>query len=222
MEYKVCRMTGPVDFSCGLEAGSWKALPLLEVGNVRSESSSHRPHTVAKLGYDDGALYLLYEVDDRYVRSIETQYNTNVCLDSCVEFFVQPRGKEYLNFEVNCSGTILTFFISDWQRDPVTGAIAKYQALKKEDFEQLTIYHTLSGQIEGITDPVKWRLGLRIPLALLQKFFPGLELKAGQVWRANFYKCGGMKGYEHWITWSPIEGKLNFHVPQYFGDLKFV
>ena len=54
------------------------------------------------------------------------------------------------------------------------------------------------------------------------KYFPGLELKAGNVWRANFYKCGGMKGYDHWLTWSPIVGELNFHLPEFFSELKFV
>ena len=222
MEYSVCRMKGPVDFSCGLDNGCWAELPALVIGSVRPESTSHRPRTIAKLGYDDNSLYLCYEVDDRYVRSIETQYNTNVCVDSCVEFFVQPRGKEYLNFETNCSGAILTFFISDWRRDPETGTIARYQALSEPDFRQLEICHSLSGRIEGIVDPVKWRLGLRIPLTLLRKFFPGLELKAGETWRANFYKCGGMKGYEHWIAWSPVGGKLNFHQPEFFDTLKFV
>ena len=222
MEYNVCRINGPVDFSCGLENGCWKALPQVVIDQALPESTAHRPHTVAKMGYDDNNLYLLYEVDDQYVRSIETEYNTNVCLDSCVEFFVQPRGKEYLNFEINCSGTILTYFIKDWYRDPVKHAIADYEPLKEEDFKQLSIYHTLSGQIEGIMEPVKWSLGLQIPLTLLQKYFPGLELKAGEVWKANFYKCGGIKEYEHWLTWSPIVGELNFHLPQFFGTLRFV
>ena len=222
MEYNVCRINGPVDFSCGLENGCWKALPQVVIDQALPESTAHRPHTVAKMGYDDNNLYLLYEVDDQYVRSIETEYNTNVCLDSCVEFFVQPRGKEYLNFEINCSGTILTYFIKDWYRDPVKHAIADYEPLKEEDFKQLTVYHTLSGKIEGMTDPVKWSLGLQIPLTLLQKFYPDLKLKAGETWRANFYKCGGMKGYDHWLTWSPITGELNFHLPQFFSDLKFV
>jgi hypothetical protein len=31
-----------------------------------------------------------------------------------------------------------------------------------------------------------------------------------------------MKGYDHWLTWSPIVGELNFHLPQFFSDLKFV
>lgn len=222
MEYSVFRMNGPVDFACGLDQGGWKELPVLEINQALPESTSHHPKTIAKLGYDDSNLYLLYEVDDQYVRAMETEYNTDVCVDSCVEFFVQPKGKEYINFEVNCSGAILTFYIADWHRDPVTHHIAKYQAFTEKEFKQLKIYHSLSGQIEGITEPVKWSVGLQIPLTLLQQFYPGLELKAGEVWRANFYKCGGMKGYEHWLTWSPIVGELNFHLPEFFSDLKFV
>ena len=221
MEYTVCRMNGPVDFTCGLENGCWKDLPVINIDQVMEKSTSHRPRTIAKLGYDSENLYLLFEVDDRYVRSIETEYNTNVCLDSCVEFFVQPNGKEYINFETNCSGTMLAFFISDWHRDPVTRAIAKYQAFTEDEFKQIKVYHTLSGVIEGITEPVKWSLGLQIPRSLFAKFFPGIEFKSGNVWRANFYKCGGMKGYDHWITWSPILGELNFHLPEYFSELKF-
>ena len=52
MEYKVCRITQPVDFSCGLDNGCWKDLPRIEVAYCMPQSSAHHPATVAKLGYD--------------------------------------------------------------------------------------------------------------------------------------------------------------------------
>jgi hypothetical protein len=220
--YIIRKAVMPADISAPWDSEFWHNAYTLKLQHIFRESSSHRPLTKVKVQYDDNFIYGLFQVEDYFVAARHQVDQEQVCEDSCVEFFVQPAGKEYINFEINCSGTILAYFISDWYRDPVKHSIAKYEAFKEEDFKQLSIYHTLSGQIEGITDPVKWSLGLQIPLTLLQKFYPGLKLEAGAVWRANFYKCGGMAGYDHWLTWSPIVGELNFHLPQFFSDLKFV
>ena len=67
---------------------------LAEVGRleqVRPESSDHRPETIFRMLHDGTNLYVRFDVMDRYVRAVQTEYQSPVCGDSCVEFFVQPR-----------------------------------------------------------------------------------------------------------------------------------
>jgi hypothetical protein len=49
----------------------------------------------------------------------------------------------------------------------------------------------------------------------------GLKLPvSGQVWHANFYKCGDHTSHKHWASWQPVK-ELNFHRPEDFGDIVF-
>ena len=43
----------------------------------------------------------------------------------------------------------------------------------------------------------------------------------GQTWRGNFYKCGDHTSHPHWASWSPIGEQLDFHQPEFFGELRF-
>ena len=46
-----------------------------------------RPAVKAKMTYDDENLYVIFRVQDRYVRCITKDFNGPVWEDSCVEFF---------------------------------------------------------------------------------------------------------------------------------------
>ena len=78
--------------------------------NFAGEQPVHFPRVQAKLAYDAAALYVIFQVADRYVRATAENYQDQVCEDSCVEFFFTP-GEDishgYFNLEVNCGGTVL-------------------------------------------------------------------------------------------------------------------
>ena len=77
---------------------------------VNSRSSGFRPDARAKIQYDNQYIYVLYQVRDRYVRGTFKNDLNMVCLDSCMEFFIQPDKKgPYFNFECNCIGTLLLY-----------------------------------------------------------------------------------------------------------------
>ena len=82
-------------------------LPLTQVASFHAESSSHRPGVTAYLLYDDDALYVRYEVEDRYVRAHHRAPNSPVYHDSCVEIFLEIRPHLYTNLEMNCVGGVL-------------------------------------------------------------------------------------------------------------------
>lgn len=191
-----------------------------EVSNFRPESSGHRPLTQFKLLWDDEYLHGIFRVEDRYVKAVHTAFNSHVCRDSCVEFFVAPAGgKGYCNLEFNCCGVLLATHIEDETRTPQ--GFASYRRWSEDEGRQVEISASLTGPImEEITTACLWTLAFRLPLKLLLSCTGAPPPVEGTSWRANFYKCGDQTSHPHWGAWSPVN-KLNFHLPDCFGTLVF-
>jgi len=138
-----------------------------------------------------------------------------------VEFFVQPReDRGYFNFEINCGGTLL---LSYQENEAWKGASARPAgAVPWELAQGVKIYHSMPKTVEPeITEPVVWHVEYFIPFSIFEAYLGELGNPAGQAWRANFYKCAENNSQPHWASWSPIEGELNFHRPQYFAPILF-
>ncbi|MFO7937509.1 MAG: carbohydrate-binding family 9-like protein [Kiritimatiellia bacterium] len=194
-----------------------------EVGNIdqiREESSSHHPPTAFALLHDKRNLYLRFDIDDQYVKSVHTELHSAVSQDSCVEFFVRPKSdKGYFNFETNAGGTLLASYIEDWTRTP--DGFRQFRKLPVELCRKIEIISSLPRTVyPEIKTPAKWHVALKIPVVILEEFTGKLSCDSGSLWRANFYKCAGKTSHPHWLSWSPVK-KLNFHVPDEFGELEF-
>ena len=200
----------------------WETANLLRIDHFHERSSTHRPLTTARLLYDDQNLYLHFRVRDQYVRCTHIGHQAEVFRDSCAEFFVRPKpGKGYFNFETNCGGSMLLYFIEDHRRG-FGGGFAKYEQVEPALVNNLQIVHSMPEKVDPeIQEPVEWHLQLSIPFALFEHFVGPLEPSAQRRWMGNFYKCADDTSHPHWGTWSPIEKELNFHLPQYFGSLRF-
>jgi hypothetical protein len=137
-----------------------------------------------------------------------------------VEFFVQPNpGKGYFNFEFNCGGAMLASYVTDPER--IEGRLKSCTPLDRDLAAEVSIYHSLPVTVEPeIEEDIVWYLGFSVPFALLEACAGRIGRVPGQVWRANFYKCGNDTSHPHWGAWSPLD-KRNFHVPADFGDLRF-
>lgn len=198
------------------DSTAWVRAETLNVVHFRPESSDHRPITQARLLYDAEAIHGIFRVKDRYVRCVHAGFNDPVSRDSCVEFFVRPTPAGYFNFEFNCGGALLAYYITDHRR--IGDGFAAYTRLTPEDGAQVGIYHSLPNVVEPeIADPVTWTLQFRIPFALIARYAGPLAMSG---WRANFYKCGDETSHPHWAAWSPVDA-LNFHLPACFGDISF-
>jgi hypothetical protein len=199
---------------------AWTRANTLEIGNIRPESSDHRPRTLARLLYDESGLYGFFQVHDQYVRCAHVGYMAPTYLDSCVEIFLQPKDdKGYLDFEFSCGGSLLCFHIIDPKRIP--GGFSDYTPLPEADLQQVLIYHSLPSLVEPeIVEPIEWRLEYFIPFSMLEKWVGPLGTVSGQQWRANLYKCGDETSHPHWISWAPIDD-WNFHLPSCFGTIRF-
>ncbi|MDD9300949.1 MAG: diguanylate cyclase [Desulfobacter sp.] len=183
----------------------WKEMPCLRLENYMGAKPEHFPEVVVKLSYNTRAVFVMFQVKDRYVRALAGKDQDEVYKDSCVEFFFTPGpdlSKGYFNLEMNCGGTMLFHF----QRQPREKRI-----------------HSLPSIVDPeIKAPVVWIVGYEIPFSLLKKYcrvsMPGPQTH----WRVNFYKCGDKTSHPHWLTWSPIDLPApDFHHPQSFGRLEF-
>jgi hypothetical protein len=184
--------------------------------------SMHRPRTTCRVAHDSRNIFLRFDVRDRYVRCANRRFQGPVWCDSCVEFFVRPRqDKGYFNFEFNCGGQVLAYYVTDWRRRP-DKKFRKSTPLEKPEAAALQIETKLRAPIEPeITKPTAWWLEATIPLSVLERYVGQLGELPGQRWRANLQKCGNSTSHPHWATWNNIGEERNFHQPDKFGELRF-
>jgi hypothetical protein len=198
----------------------WRASETILINHFRPESGDHRPTTEARIVFSHEGLHLIFRVQDQYVRCVQTALNGPVCTDSCVEFFVQPlEQKGYLNFELNCGGTLHASYIADPTR--TDSGFADCSLLSEADAARVDIFHSMPSVVEPeLRDPTTWVNQIFIPFALFSNCVGELGPIRGQTWRANFYKCGDKTSHPHWAAWSPVR-ELNFHDPECFGEIVF-
>lgn len=199
---------------------AWRPVPALEIDNFHPRSGEHRPRARAKMVYDREGVYVIFLVEDRYVRSIHTKFNELVALYTCVEFFAQPKpDKGFFNFEFNCGGTLLCYYTRQWREE---GGPNPHDVLTDEQCRMVKVYHSMPEVVDPeIAEPRQWTLEFFIPYSLLELFVGPLGDVSGQTWHGNFYKCSHAEDtHHHWAAWAPVE-LLNFHQPRCFGLLKF-
>lgn len=218
MEYLVRRVAEPPPLDAPGEHPAWSVGAVAEVGHFHPQSADHRPVTRVRLLHDDHAIFVHFDVADRFVRAAVTQHQGPVCGDSCVEFFVEPKaGAGYFNIEVNCIGTILMRHVTDHRR-VAGGELCRADPVSAEALRTIDIFHSLDGVIaEEIPGPLAWRVAYRLPFAIFASFVGPLDRR----WRGNFFKCADRTSHPHWASWSPIGPELNFHLPEYFAPIRF-
>lgn len=198
----------------------WQIANILTIDNFRPESSDHQPIVLVKALHTPSAIHGIFKVNDRFVRSTHSGYQSEVWKDSCVEWFVQPKtDKGYFNFEVNCGGSLHVSYVEDPAR--VDKKLRKSTPLPVEIGQKIKIFHSLPEIVEPeIAEPVEWIVEIAVPLSVLEQFVGPIGDLAGQRWRANFNKCADECSHPHWATWNPVS-ELNFHRPWEFGEMRF-
>ena len=216
--YHVRKIAGPADIAADWNSADWKDAEIIKINNFRPESSNHHPEVECRLQHDGKGFYGLFQVKDKYIRSVATEHNSSVCRDSCVEFFVEPPGGQgYLNFEFNCGGAMLLHHVKDCTR--TDKGFKDFAPVTASEAEGVKIFHTMPAVVEPeITEEKIWRLGFYIPFALFESKIKGLKAASGPTWRGNFYKCADKTSHPHWASWNPVS-VLNFHLPECYGNI---
>ena len=135
-----------------------------------------------------------------------------------MEFFFSPDSSyplRYFNLEINAGGTPLIFYISKPWND--------FRKLENDDINKIEIAHSLPKKVDPeITEPVTWIIEFRVPIDMLKKYSNVTTPGPGVTWKGNFYKTGSKTSNPNYMTWSFVDNPTpNFHLPQFFGTLKF-
>ncbi|HEY1063376.1 MAG TPA: carbohydrate-binding family 9-like protein [Daejeonella sp.] len=216
--YEIVRLKHVINIDGNWDKPEWKKVKSIEIKNFIRTEPKFRPMVQAKMMYDSENVYVIFRVQDRNVRSITTEINGPVWKDSAIEFFFSPDSEFPLNFfnlEVNCGGTPLL----EYNPNPRIGPKPV-----PEDIKKIEIGHSLPTIVDPeISGPLTWTVEYRIPLDMLENYSKISRPEKGVIWKANFYKIAEITSNPHYASWSPItHPKPQFHLPQYFGTLKFL
>jgi hypothetical protein len=202
------------------DATEWRGAAIAEVSHFLKASSDHRPRTRAKLVYAEDGLHGIFKVEDRYVRSVRTNYFDEVWKDSAVEFFFQPRETSgYFNLECNCGGAFLLSYIRNPER--TENGFREWTKVPWSWGEKIQVTSSLPRVNDPETaNPLTWFLRFFVPFELIEHYAGAVRPLSGHGWRGNFYKCAEDLSHPHWAAWSPVD-EFNFHLPRCFGMLRF-
>lgn len=175
------------------------------------ERFPYKPIVAVGVARGDKELYIHFFVHGKYLLAANTEYNSPVYQDSCVEFFAHvPGEKEYYNFEFNCIGTALASkrlrrTDNDYYPEEVMKKIRTWSSLGKKPFAEKT----------GI---FSWELVVAVPFELFGLDPAALPEKID----VNFYKCGDKTSLPHYLSWNRIETpEPDFHRVDFFGEMYF-
>ena len=216
--YSVVRVDQPIAMDADWDKPVWKNVLPISLTHHMGEKPNHFPGVQAKLVYDDRYIYVIWKVDDQYVRAVAKKHQDPVFQDSCVEFFFSPGpsvDQGYFNLEMNCGGMML--FKQRASTDK------PFVEIRDKHLNQIQVAHSLPKRVpDEIKQKTTWYLEYAIPFSILKEYYELETPSAGTTWRANFYKCADKTSHPHWITWSEVQyPKPQFHLPEFFGTLTF-
>lgn len=168
------------------------------------------PETKVFVAHDRQELHLLFCVKGRQLKALAVEDHQPVWEDSCVEFFCQePERPFYMNFEVNCIGT-MTAARRLGQNEGV-------ELLNSEEMRMIRRFSSLKKEKIDEKDGVfAWNVAISVPLCLICPDFVEFPLSM----KANFYKCADKTKTPHFVSWQPIDlPQPLFHCPEFFGTI---
>ncbi len=215
--YKVKKLKGNIQIDANWNKSPWRKVKPIDIRNLMGKTPAFIPEAQAKMMYDNDNLYVIFKVNDRFIRVVADKINGPVWRDSAVEFFFSPDINEplkYFNLETNAGGTPLLHYNGG----------KRGRHVEEQDIKEIEIAHSLPKLVDPeITEPREWTIEYRIPIAMLRKYAQVTQPAKGVEWRANFYKIAENTSNVHFMTWSVVKNdKPNFHLPQFFGVLKFM
>ena len=157
------------------------------------------PKTTFKLLQDDDGITVKMHTEEKNLRAVCETENGDVCLDSCMEFFLKPDhwDTRFLNFELNPKGVL-------------------HLGIGPDRYDRTFIEERVF-DIVSVANDGDWTLKVHVPFEFLRKHFKNV----GKIWKGNFYKCGDMTDHVHFGAWSEIEvSEPDFHVPDFFGIIE--
>lgn len=171
---------------------------------------TYKPYVGFRIAHDGQNIYINWQVNEKEIKAVCEKDGGNVWEDSCVEFFVSFKEVVYYNIECNCIGKILVCTGTE-KNNRIPVASKETDSIKRWSSMGYVPVEAKSG---------KWELSLILPKGLFH--LDHIETFDSLTAKGNFYKCGDNLETPHFLSWNPIESEVpNFHLPEYFGNLKF-
>lgn len=167
--------------------------------------------TVARLAWDDHALYVVIGGVDANVSAVHSNRDDPVSRDDCVEIFFAPDAdslQHYFHFEFNALGTI-------FDRSPRNGGSSDWDAAG------VRVAVNVAGTLNDSSDTDRgWLAEIAVPFADLAPY--ATVPVPGQRWRLNLYRIGDDSNRQY-RAWSDTRTERpQFHIADRFGVVRFV
>ena len=181
----------------------------ISIDSVNWQEYPYKPLAVANVAHDGTYIYMDFFVRCNYLRAVNSENNSPVSQDSCVEFFVSPTcDNHYWNFELNCIGAINASHRSV-RNNPTR--------LTTEELNRVLRYCSCGSrpfnEVKGL---FSWNVLIAVPLDLIGVKYEGKAIEM----RGNFYKCASATSQPHYLSWNPIDTeKPDFHRTDFFGKI---
>ena len=165
-QYVAQRLEEDTTIDANWDKSIWSNMSTGKLSFFMGKKPDNFPKTQFKVAYNNKYIYVIFKVDDQYIRAVGRGYQASVCLDSCVEFFFTPGGDistGYFNLETNCGGTILMY------HQIASGLHSK--PLADQELDNIEIATSLPSLIANeIVEPTSWTLEYKLPISILGKY----------------------------------------------------
>ena len=181
--------------------GIWGEAQVAKMDNYVWDETGYKPQNFAMALAGDAGITVLLSSDEHPVTAVQTEFNGQICEDSCLEVFINAnpeRDNRYFNFEISASGAFLVGLGSD-----------RYDRNNIFDVDPEIFCVETNVAEDG------WCAKIFIPFEFMESRY---GMKIGKEFRGNFYKCGDKTPIPHFGTWAPVAApEPDYHRPECFG-----
>jgi hypothetical protein len=198
----------------------WKNAAGIDTFEDNNQEKSLPEKTTVYVYYDDEALYLAFEFEDRDIQSTYTIHDANLWDEEAMELFIYPHTTipnpiQYFELQWNPLGTVFDGIITNKMNE--SGKSIKRDLDRGWNADGMKHAIHVEGPLNQSSDQAKiWSGEITIPFKTLGQGTP----KPGDIWRANFYRYSRNTNEPiTLIAWNPT--RSTFHEPNRFGKLIF-
>lgn len=151
------------------------------------------------------SFFLKFNILEPSVIATNSDFNSPVWQDSCVEFFCSFNNESYYNFEINAIGAILGQYGKDRSHRDF---------LKPEMLKKIEVQSSLGNEPFGLkNEKTQWETAILIPFSIFSKN----EINLLDSLSFNIYKCADKSSHKHYLSLFDINSeKPDFHRPEFF------
>jgi hypothetical protein len=213
----VPKLTGAVTIDGDLTEPMWAKAAVIKPFYKADGSGREREETEVRAWYDDTALYLGWVCKDADIQATFKERDSKFWEEEVAEFFITPKDlSKYFELQWNPLGGMFDAIIrNELHENGVSKKMAGDWSYTAKGMKSAV---KVKGTVANSGDQDEyWRVEVVVPFSDFEQATP----KAGDVWRANFYRYNRQKDLPlELLSWSPpmLPG---FHQPSRFGFLEF-